>query len=112
MPIFRIKEEGLQRSAGDGDGLVSHRCATGRRLTNSPGMRAAADWAMTRLTGWGLTNVQQGDVGTLRARLGQRAARDDELAPVPAPLTGISARLDTGHHWHGLRRRRARRHRA
>src|SRR5687767_9419197 len=30
---------------------------SGPRLTNSPGFIRAAEWAMTKLTGWGLTNV-------------------------------------------------------
>jgi hypothetical protein len=29
----------------------------GPRLTNSPGMRSAAEWAKTQLTAWGLSNV-------------------------------------------------------
>ena len=31
----------------------------GPRLTNSPQMRAAADWAVKKLNEWGLANVKQ-----------------------------------------------------
>ena len=31
----------------------------GPRLTNSPNMRAAADWAMKSLTDWGMVNVKK-----------------------------------------------------
>ena len=35
----------------------------GPRLTNSPQLRAAADWTVKKLTEWGLANVEAGAVG-------------------------------------------------
>ena len=56
--IYRIKDEGLQRSqVMDTAWYLTE--VHGPRLTNSPDMRAAADWASKRLTEWGLSNVRQ-----------------------------------------------------
>jgi len=56
--VYRIKDEGLQRSqVMDTAWYLTD--VHGPRLTNSPGIRAAADWATKRLGEWGLTNVRQ-----------------------------------------------------
>jgi carboxypeptidase Q len=54
--IYRIKEEGLSNSKVMNT-LSYLTDVHGPRLTNSPGMRAAAEWAKTQLTEWGLANV-------------------------------------------------------
>jgi carboxypeptidase Q len=54
--IYRIKEEGLSNSKVMNT-LSYLTDVHGPRLTNSPGMRAAAEWARTQLTEWGLSNV-------------------------------------------------------
>lgn len=54
--IYRIKEEGLSNSKVMNT-LSYLTDVHGPRLTNSPGMRAAAEWAKTQLTEWGLSNV-------------------------------------------------------
>jgi carboxypeptidase Q len=54
--IYRIKEEGLSNSRVMNT-LSYLTDVHGPRLTNSPGMRAAAEWAKTQLTEWGLSNV-------------------------------------------------------
>jgi carboxypeptidase Q len=51
--VYRIKEEGLQRSQVM-DTLWYLTDVSGSRLTNSPGQRAAASWAVDRLNSWGL----------------------------------------------------------
>jgi hypothetical protein len=56
--ITRIKDEGFERSqVMDIAWWLTDRF--GPRLTNSPQMRAAADWAVKKLTEWGLANVKQ-----------------------------------------------------
>ena len=56
--VARIKEEGLQRSQVM-DTLWYLTDVHGPRLTNSPGMRAAAAWAQGRLRDWGVANVRE-----------------------------------------------------
>ena len=56
--IYRIKDEGLQRSEVM-DTLSYLTDIHGPRLTNSPNIRRAAEWAMKRLTEWGISNVRQ-----------------------------------------------------
>lgn len=56
--IQRLKEEGFERSqVMDTAWWLTE--VHGPRLTNSPQMRAAADWAAKRLSEWGLANVKQ-----------------------------------------------------
>jgi len=54
--IYRIKEEGLQRSkVMEIESYLTD--VYGPRLTGSPNIREAADWAQKTLTDWGLVNV-------------------------------------------------------
>ena len=56
--IQRIKEEGFDRSkVMDTAWWLTD--MYGPRLTNSPQMRAAADWAVKQLSDWGLANVKE-----------------------------------------------------
>ena len=56
--LQRIKEEGIERSqVMDIAWWLTDRY--GPRLTNSPQMRAAADWTTKKMTEWGLANVKQ-----------------------------------------------------
>jgi hypothetical protein len=65
--LQRIKEEGLDRSqVMEIAWWLTDRY--GPRLTNSPEMRAAADWAVTKLTEWGLAKVKQEPWGTTFGR--------------------------------------------
>ena len=81
--IYRIKDEGLQRSeVMDTAWYLTD--VYGGRLTNSPGMRAAADWAVTRLNGWGLANVQKSTWGPF----GRGWVNDRVVVSEVAPLTG------------------------
>jgi len=55
--IYRIKEEGLQRSKVMD--LASYLTDVyGPRLTGSPNIRAAAEWAVKEMQAWGLTNAR------------------------------------------------------
>jgi hypothetical protein len=56
--VARIKEEGLSRSQVM-DTVWYLTDVYGPRLTNSPAIRAAANWATRRLGEWGLANVRQ-----------------------------------------------------
>jgi carboxypeptidase Q len=54
--IYRIKEEGLQRSKVME--IASYLTDVyGSRLTGSPGIKAAGDWAVKEMQGWGLADV-------------------------------------------------------
>lgn len=56
--IEKIREEGLQRSQVL-DMYTHLTDAIGPRLTGTPAFKAAADWAVDRLSGWGLQDVHQ-----------------------------------------------------
>src|SRR2546430_14789383 len=54
--IYKIKEEGLQRSkVMEIESYLTD--VYGPRLTNSPNFREAGDWAVNTMKGWGLANV-------------------------------------------------------
>ncbi|HEY1912047.1 MAG TPA: M20/M25/M40 family metallo-hydrolase [Vicinamibacterales bacterium] len=54
--IYRIKDEGLQRSkVMEIESYLTD--VYGPRLTGSPNIREAADWSMKTMKDWGLTNV-------------------------------------------------------
>jgi hypothetical protein len=84
--FYRIKDEGLQRSqVMDTAWYLTD--VHGPRLTNSPRMHAAADWAIARLNEWGLANVRKevwGEFG--RGWVSERFAAH-EIAPFAAPLS-------------------------
>ena len=64
--ITRIKAEGFERSqVMDMAWWLTE--VHGPRLTNSPQMRAAADWTVKKLTEWGLANVKQEPWGDARS---------------------------------------------
>ena len=54
--IYRIKDEGFQRSRVM-EILSWLTDVYGPRLTNSPGFRKAGDWAVREMSGWGLARV-------------------------------------------------------
>src|SRR5262250_1708482 len=54
--VYRIKDEGLQRSkVMEIESWLTD--VYGPRLTNSPNIREAADWAQKTMKEWGLSNV-------------------------------------------------------
>jgi hypothetical protein len=56
--LYKIKAEGLERSQVM-DTVWWLTDMYGPRLTNSPQMRAAADWTTKKLSEWGMVNVKQ-----------------------------------------------------
>ena len=55
--IYRIKDEGLQRSkVMEIESYLTD--VYGPRLTGSPNIKEAADWAQKTMKEWGLTNVR------------------------------------------------------
>ena len=56
--VYRLKEEGLQRSkVMEIESYLTD--VYGPRLTGSPNMKEAADWATRTMKEWGLTNVHE-----------------------------------------------------
>jgi hypothetical protein len=83
--ITRIKDEGLQRSqVMDTAWFLTD--VHGPRLTNSPTLRSAADWAVKRLTEWGLTGVRQEKWGVFGRGWASDRFTANVLAPTPSPL--------------------------
>src|SRR5688572_21223945 len=83
--IVRIKEEGLQRSqVMDTAWYLTD--VHGPRLTNSPGLRAAADWTTKKLTDWGLANVRQEKWGIFGRGWVNDRFTANVLTPTPSPL--------------------------
>lgn len=86
--VYRIKEEGLQRS----EVMETAWFLTdvhGPRLTNSPGMRAAADWTVTRLNEWGLASVRKETWGTFGRGWANERITASVVSPTPSPLTAF-----------------------
>jgi carboxypeptidase Q len=84
--LQRIREEGMSRSKVDSlaqqllDGI-------GPRLTASPGMRRAQEWAAAALRGWGLSNVALEPWDSLFGRGWERVSYSGRfLAPFEQPL--------------------------
>jgi carboxypeptidase Q len=83
--VQRIKDEGLQRSQVM-DTAWNLTEVHGPRLTNSPAVRAAADWAAKRLTGWGVANVRQEPWGPFGRGWSNEKFTANVVAPQPFPL--------------------------
>jgi carboxypeptidase Q len=83
--ISRIKEEGLQRSQVM-DTVWYLTDVSGPRLTNSPGMRVAAAWAVDRLKSWGLANVRQDTWGQFGRGWANEKFAASVVTPQPFPL--------------------------
>ncbi len=86
--IYRIKEEGLERSQVM-DTVWYLTDVSGPRLTNSPGMRAAATWATGRLNAWGLARVRPETWGPFGRGWANEKFTANVLTPQPFPLTGF-----------------------
>jgi carboxypeptidase Q len=83
--IQRIKEEGLQRSqVMDTAWYLTE--VHGPRLTNSPGIRAAAAWTTERLSQWGLANVKLETWGPFGRGWTNDHFAANVVAPQPFPL--------------------------
>ncbi len=87
--IYRIKDEGLQRSQVM-DTLSYLTDIHGPRLTNSPNIRKAADWAMKRLTDWGISNGRQETWGPFGRGWSNEKFTANVISPQPFPLLAFS----------------------
>jgi carboxypeptidase Q len=83
--ISRIKEEGLQRSqVMETAWFLTD--VHGPRLTNSPTLRAAADWTTKRLAEWGIPIARQEKWGVFGRGWTNERFTANVLAPTPSPL--------------------------
>ncbi len=87
--IYKIKEEGFQRSqVMDTASWLTD--VYGPRLTGSPSFKAAADWAVKRLTEWGATNPRIESWGTFgRGWVNERFAATVVSGAQPWTITGV-----------------------
>jgi len=86
--IHRIKSEAFENSKAM-EHLFYLTDVYGPRLTNSPGFRAAADWAVKRLQEYGLTNVKQEKWGPFGRSWEYTRFGANMLEPKYAPLIGF-----------------------
>jgi len=86
--VHRIKAEAFRNSQVM-DHLFALTDANGPRLTASPGFQAAADWAVARLSGFGLANVRQETWGRFGRSWSLRRFSAHMTAPTYAPLLGM-----------------------
>ena len=87
MPIFAIKDEGLQRSQVM-TLLFWLTDVHGPRLTNSPNIRAAAKWAESTFNEWGLSNVRLERWGPFGPGWSNQRFVAHAVAPQTFPLIG------------------------
>jgi carboxypeptidase Q len=87
--IYKIKEEGFQRSqVMDTASWLTD--VYGPRLTGSPSFKAAADWAVKRLTEWGASNPHIESWGTFgRGWVNERFSATVVSGPQPWTITGV-----------------------
>ena len=86
--IYRIKEEGFQRSQVME--IVSYLTDVyGPRLTGSPNIRQAADWSVKKLAEWGASNPRTENWGTFgRGWVNERFSAQ-VLTPTTWPIIGM-----------------------
>jgi hypothetical protein len=87
--IYQIKDEGFQRSQVM-DTLSYLTDIHGPRLTNSPNIRKAADWATRRLTDWGIANVRQETWGPFGRGWSNEKFTANVVSPQPFPLLAFA----------------------
>ena len=86
--VNRIKAEAFQNSQVM-DHLFYLSDVYGPRLTNSPGHRAAADWVVKRLRGYGLQNVKEEKWGPFGQSWKLTRFSGHMLEPQYQPLIGM-----------------------
>jgi hypothetical protein len=87
--IYRIKEEGFQRSQVME--ITSYLTDVhGPRLTNSPNYKAAADYAVKKMTEWGLTNVKLEPWGPFGPGWSNELTVIRAVTPQTYPIIGYS----------------------
>jgi len=93
--IHRIKEEAFKHSMVM-DHLFYLTDVNGPRLTNSPGQRAAADWAVKRLESWGIEGAHLEKWGTFGRGWSLSRFVMNLREPVYAPLAGSPLAWSSG----------------
>ena len=86
--IYRIKDEGFQRSKVM-EIMAYLTDVHGPRLTNSPNIKAAAKWAGDQMTEWGLTNVKQEKWGPFGRGWSNEKVYLQAIAPQKFPILGL-----------------------
>ena len=86
--VATIREEGLQRSQVM-DTLSYLTDVYGARLTNSPGMFAAAEWAIARLQEWQIDSVRKEAWGPFGRGWSNERFVAQVTAPTPWPIVGV-----------------------
>ena len=86
--LHRIKAEAFTRSHVM-DQLFFLTDANGPRLTNSPGFRAAADWSVRQLKGWGIDSARLEKWGTFGRGWSSTRFAANLREPLYAPLAGV-----------------------
>jgi carboxypeptidase Q len=86
--VYRIKSEAFAGSKVM-DTLFWLTDANGPRLTNSPGLRSAQDWAVRTLQGWGATNPRLEKWGTFGRGWSMSRFSTSMVAPTYTPLLAI-----------------------
>ena len=86
--VNRIKQEAFQESKVM-DHLFYLTDVNGPRLTGSPGLRAAADWSVRVLRGWGIANARLETWGTFGRGWSLARFSMHLVEPAYAPLAGV-----------------------
>ena len=86
--VHRVKDEAFRHSEVM-DHLFYLTDVNGPRLTGSPGWRAAADWAVARLKGWGVAEARLEKWGRFGRGWSLQRFSAHLLAPAYAPLHGV-----------------------
>jgi hypothetical protein len=85
--LYQIKEEGFQRSQVME--ITSYLTDVyGGRLTNSPNIKAAAEWTRQKLTEWGLVNAKLESWGPFGRGWSNERFSAQVVSPRPFPLIG------------------------
>jgi hypothetical protein len=85
--LYRIKEEGLQRSqVMDITSYLTD--VYGPRLTNSPNIKAAVEWTRQKLTEWGLVNAKLEPWGPFGRGWSNERFSAQVVSPRPFPIIG------------------------
>ena len=85
--LYQIKEEGFQRSQVME--ITSYLTDVyGGRLTNSPNIKAAAEWTTQKLTEWGLVNAKLESWGPFGRGWSNERFSAQVVSPRPFPLIG------------------------
>jgi carboxypeptidase Q len=86
--IYRIKDEGFQRSQVME--IASYLTDVyGPRLTGSPNIKQAADWAVRKLGEWGASNPRLENWGTFGRGWANERFSAEVLTPTPWPIIGL-----------------------